>query len=182
MIAELKWEGQQWSSTDTEWLLMAGKLKIARVVPGSSTGRWCVLHWERGGQWFKSLKDAKRAAEKLAGVASGDRCGESGEQEGGAVMDVTLKGFWIDTNYRGRPAKTLLVCGVEVGAVWIRPDGLFCAQAWPRYGGAVLDHPKDLDVFATEAVAMAWVKETVENAPLPLGYLKLVGAAGPPAT
>lgn len=92
-------------------------------------------------------------------------------------MDVTLKGFWLDTNYKGRPAKTLLVCGVEIGAVWIRPDGLFGAQAWSRYGGRVVDQPAILESFAFEAEAMEWVKATVENAPPPEAYLKLVGAA-----
>lgn len=93
-------------------------------------------------------------------------------------MEVTLKGFWLDTNYMGRPAKTLLVCGVEIGAVSTtngRPG--FTAWAWPRYGGLKLDLPMmEKCEFSTEAEAMEWVKETVENAPPPEAYLKLVAS------
>lgn len=75
MIAELRWESNRYGKFghSTEWRLMAGKLWLANVVPGNGTGRWCVIHYESGDEWFESLKEAKRAVEKLAGVGKDAR-------------------------------------------------------------------------------------------------------------
>ena len=64
MKTELRWE----QHSHGEWRLMAGSLRLANVVSGHGTGRWCVIHYESGDTWFESLEDAKRAVEKLAGV------------------------------------------------------------------------------------------------------------------
>lgn len=128
----------------------------------------------------------------MAGVL--DECLWNGAMKA-PTHDVMIKGSWIDSSYRGIPAKTLLVCGVEVGYVsrsyivvgqwpnqweWtavLNNDVIeYSAWAWPRYGGPRDEFPPlRKDHFLTEQQAQEWVVAALQDAPIPDKYAELMG-------